>query len=142
MELDFELGCRFGASAYCSQIQTLNYVDQSYPNSIASPPVTSQSFYNLSSGTAYYFSVRALSANTQSSYSDSVTGTAWGTQVIQPPSVLSARTNGLIDLTWGAVPGASAYTVWSGPSHSNKRHYGVTTGLSYFSIHLILMKFI
>ena len=64
-----------GASQYCTQIQTGNIVDQSYPNSnCVTSALTSKTYYQLQNGLTYYVSVKALSNSTQSNYSSAVAG--------------------------------------------------------------------
>lgn len=84
--------------------------DMSAPTTITGITSTSQVVTGLTPGTTYYFQVRSLATDSQSIWSGSVSATP----IVPAPTCSATPTlvsNTAITVNWGAVSGATSYTV-------------------------------
>ena len=124
-----------GASHYCSQIQTSNIVDQAYPNiHCVLAPASSRLFTNLNNGHSYYFSVRAINSNAQSTYSTAV----YAMPISQTADTFPAPTNltrtepddGTLQVSWDGYNEVTNYRIYYSlsPDVTSTASYREVTG--------------
>lgn len=84
---------------------------------VVAPNVTTTMFVDtgLVNGTRYVYRVRAVATNSRSARSESASATPAGSTVTPPataPGLTATGGNGLIDLSWGMVTGATGYKLF------------------------------
>ena len=138
-----------GATSYAVRRGTSS---GSYSSVTGASNLTATSFTNtgLTNGTTYYYVVTARNAAGTSSYSPEAEATPYTSPPPDAPSYLSATAgNGQVDLSWGAVTGATSYTLKrstsSGGSYTNVTgavntaatsftNTGLTNGTTYYYV--------
>jgi uncharacterized repeat protein (TIGR03803 family) len=91
--------------------------------------VTSASVYNLSNGTKYYFTVRAVDG----AGAGPASSEASATPVAPPPApigVTAAGGNGFVNVRWSASQGATSYNVYEGVAAGGESATPVQSGLT------------
>jgi fibronectin type 3 domain-containing protein len=104
-----------GYSAILSNTSSLSYSDTA-----------------LSSGTTYYYEVAALSGSTEGTMSSPASAATFGSLATPSITSVGSATATTLTVSWGAVPGAVAYSVYrdTSPSGSFTTSVGTTAATS------------
>jgi YVTN family beta-propeller protein len=108
-------GAVSGATGYTARLGTAS---GTYTTNTPVGNVLTHTFTGLANGTTYYLAVAATNATTTSVNSTQVTQTTTGATLAAPTISSSSAGNGSATINWGAVTGATGYTV----------KYGTTSG--------------
>ena len=91
---------------------------------------TSYTNSSVTSGTRYYYQVKAVSVFYEQEFTGSKS-TSKSTIPLATPQLKAVMSAGAAKLSWNAVTGASKYYIYRGTSSDNLQYYDTTTKTSY-----------